>query len=216
MLSQWRAYGNDGVGIAIGFDYNLFKKILKPENKFFIDNVIYKKEKQEKKIKEELFAPAFMHIENMFAQDAVRCSDDYNEYFVEEFDCFCEHMDDVEKVFPFLKNPAFEEEKEVRIVYNTGIYEEIEDKEFLSYTSEAIPIGRNEEFLLQPMQYVVKKDKLVAYADLKFESCINDGIIKEILIGPKAKVSIDDVYRFLLLNGICSGVKISKSESSYQ
>ena len=66
------------------------------------------------------------------------------------------------------------------------------------------------------MQYVVKKDKLVAYADLKFESCINDGIIKEIVIGPKAKVSIDDVYRFLLLNGICSGVKISISESSYQ
>ena len=30
------------------------------------------------------------------------------------------------------------------------------------------------------------------------------------------KVSIDDVYRFLLLNGICSGVKISISESSYQ
>ena len=48
-----------------------------------------------------------------------------------------------------MKNPAFEEEKEVRIVYNTGIYEEIEDKEFLSYTSEAIPIGRNEEFLGQ-------------------------------------------------------------------
>lgn len=44
-------------------------------------------------------------------QDAVRCSDDYNEYFVEEFDCFCEYLDDVEKVFPFLKNPAFEEEK---------------------------------------------------------------------------------------------------------
>lgn len=217
MLSQWRAYGNDGVGIAIGFDYDLLKKLLKSEKKFFIDNVIYKKEKQEKKIKEELFAPAFMHVENMFAQDAVRCSDDYNEYFVEEFDCFCEYMDDdVEKVFPFLKNPAFEEEKEVRIVYNTGIYEEIEDKEFLSYTSEATPIGRHEKLLLQPMQYVVKNDKLVAYADLKFESCINDGIIKEIVIGPKAKVSIDDVYRFILLNGICSGVKISKSESSYQ
>lgn len=217
MLSQWRAYGNDGVGIAIGFDYDLLKKLLKSEKKFFIDNVIYKKEKQEKKIKEELFAPAFMHVENMFAQDSVRCSDDYNEYFVEEFDCFCEYMDDdVEKVFPFLKNPAFEEEKEVRIVYNTGIYEEIEDKEFLSYTSEATPIGRHEKLLLQPMQYVVKNDKLVAYADLKFESCINDGIIKEIVIGPKAKVSIDDVYRFILLNGICSGVKISKSESSYQ
>lgn len=157
-----------------------------------------------------------MYIENMFAQDAIRCSDDYNEYFVEEFDCFCEHMDDVERVFPFLKNPAFEEEKEVRIVYNTGIYEEIEDKEFLAYTSGAIPIGRNEELLLQPMKYIVKNDKLVAYADLKFENCINDGIIKEIVIGPKAKVSIDDVYRFLLLNGVGVDGGISKSKSSYQ
>lgn len=215
MLSQWRAYGNDGVGVAIGFDYNLFKKLLKSEKKFLIDSVIYKKEKQEKKIKEELFTPAFMYMENMFAQDAVRCSDDYNEYFVEEFDCFCECLyDDVERVFPFLKNPAFEEEKEVRIVYNTGIYEEIEDEEFLLDTSKAIPIGRNEELVLQPMQYVVKNDKLVAYADLKFERCINKGIIKEIVIGPKAKVSIDDVHRFLLLNGICSDV--NKSESSYQ
>ena len=66
------------------------------------------------------------------------------------------------------------------------------------------------------MKYIVKNDKSVAYADLKFENCINDGIIKEIVIGPKAKVSIDDIYRFLLLNGICAGVKISKSESSYQ
>ena len=57
MLSQWRAYGNDGVGIAIGFDYNLFKKILKSEKKFFIDNVIYKKEKQEKKLKKNYLHP---------------------------------------------------------------------------------------------------------------------------------------------------------------
>lgn len=60
------------------------------------------------------------------------------------------------------------------------------------------------------MQYVVKKDKLVAYADLKFERWINTGFIKETMIVPKAKVSIDDVHRFLLLNGICYGVKISK------
>ena len=58
-----------------------------------------------------------MHLENMFAQDAVRCSDDYNEYFVEEFDCFCEYMDDAERLFPFLKNPAFEEEKEIRYYF---------------------------------------------------------------------------------------------------
>lgn len=217
MLSQWRAYGNDGVGIAIGFDYTLLKKLLKDEKRLFIDSVIYKKEKQERVIREKLFNPAFNYMEEMFEQEVVKCSNNFNEYFVEEFDCFCEMMDvDVERVFSFLKNPAFDEEKEVRIVYNTGIYEDMEEKEFLSCTSDAIPIGKNKELLLQPMQYVVKNDKLVAYVDMKFERCIESGIIKEIVIGPKANISTNDIYRFLLVNGVGSDIKISKSRSSYQ
>ena len=66
------------------------------------------------------------------------------------------------------------------------------------------------------IRYIAKNDKLVAYADLKFEDCICDGIINEIVIGPKAKVSDEDIYRFLLLNGYNSNIKISKSRSSYQ
>lgn len=217
MLSQWRAYGSDGVGVAIGFNYNLLKRLLKNTKEFLIGNVVYQKEKQKKKIREELFEPTFKYMNNMFQQDKVRVSDNYNEYFVEEFDCFCEYMDmNVEKVFPFLKNPAFSEEKEIRIVYNTGIYEEMDDIDFLSCTCKPISIGSKSELVLQPMQYGVKNDKLVAYADLKFENCIDNGIIGEIVIGPRAKVSVNDIYRFLLLNGIDSNVAISKSKSSYQ
>ena len=217
MLSQWRAYGGDGVGIAIGFNYSLLKKLLKKQNNFLIGNVIYQKDKQEKKIREELFEPTFNYMYNMFQQDKVRISDKYNEYFVEEFDCFCEYLDvNIEKVFPFMKNPAFAEEKEVRIVYNTGIYDEMDESEFCSRTCNPINLDSKNKLILQPMQYIAKNDKLVAYVDLKFEDCICDGIINEIVIGPKAKVSDEDIYRFLLLNGYNSNIKISKSRSSYQ
>ena len=48
---------------------------------------------------------------------------------------------DTEQVFTFLKNPAFIEEKEVRIVYNTGIYNEIDTGELREALSEKIEIG---------------------------------------------------------------------------
>lgn len=74
--------------------------------------------------------------EKEFEQGAVRCSNDYNEYFIEEFACFCEVLDiDEERVFSFLKNLAFEEEKEVRIAYTTGISEAMEYEDFLFMTT---------------------------------------------------------------------------------
>lgn len=217
MLSQWRAYANDGVGIAIGFDFDLLMNLLNKESPLLIGAVIYDKEAQEKAIREKLFNPAFSYMKAMFERDVVRCSDNYNEYFIEEFDCFCEIMDvDVEKVFSFLKNPAFEEEKEVRIVYNTGIYKDMEAEEFISSASNEISVGKGKKLILKPMQYIVKGDKLVAYTDLYFGNCIKHGIIKEIIIGPKASVSINDISNFLLINGFSSDVQISESRSSYR
>lgn len=219
LLSQWRAYGNDGAGIAIGFDYDFLKKLLKYEEKFLIGEVVYKKEKQEKIIREKLFNPAINYIKEMYQHERVGCNDTYNEYFIDEFDSFCEKLYEyAEKVFSFLKNPAFEEEKEVRIVYNTGIYEEMEDEDFISYTCSAIPVGRRNELELLPLQYAVKDTKLVAYADLKFEKCVGKGIIKEIVIGPKAKakVSISDIHRFLVINGFDTDILVSESKASYQ
>jgi hypothetical protein len=56
-------------------------------------------------------------MRDMFQRAAVRCSDDFNTYFIKGFDCFCEVLDiAIERVFTFLKTPTFEEEKEVRIV----------------------------------------------------------------------------------------------------
>ncbi len=217
ILSQWRAYGQDGEGMAIGFNYDYLKRLLKGHSKISIDKVIYKKSKQENLIRNKLFLPAVNYMRDMFRQVVVRCSDDFNKFFVEEFDCFCETLYTyTEQVFTFFKNPAFEEEKEVRIVYNTGIYKDIGTEDLSVILGEEFEIGSNRELILQPMQYQVKGDKLVAYADLCFKNCIDSGIIKEIVIGPKSKVSDIDIRQFLLTNGFDDNIEIKRSEASYR
>ncbi len=216
LLSQWRAYGQDGEGIAIGFDYDYLKGLLKGNERILIDKVAYKKSEQEKLIRKRMFMPAVQYMRDMFNRTVVKCSDDFNTFFVEEFDCFCEVLDTAtEQVFTFLKNPAFEEEKEVRIVYNTGIYEEMETSDLKDILHKQIPIGKSRELELQGMQYQAKGNKLVAYADLCFENCISAGIIKEIVIGPKSKVLETDIRQFLLRNGF-DDVLIVTSGASYR
>ncbi len=217
LLSQWRAYGQDGEGVSIGFDFDYLKRLLKGQKKLLINKVLYNKSIQEKAIRTRMFIPALNHIRDMFKHDVVKCSNDFNTYFIEEFDCFCEVLDTTtEDVFSLLKNSAFSEEKEVRIVYNTGIYKEIETNDLKEMLNEEIQVGKNSELVINPIQYQVKENKLVAYADMNFENCISNGIIKEIVIGPKAKISEVDIRQFLLTCKFEDDILITKSSASYR
>ena len=66
-----------------------------------------------------------------------------------------------------------------------------------------------------PFVYAVRDDKLIVYADLSFEKMIKDGVITEITLEPKEKVSMDDIYKYLLVNGMC-GVDVKESQDSYR
>jgi len=56
---------------------------------------------------------------------------------------------------------------------------------------------------------------MIAHVDLSFEKMIKNGVITEITLGPKAKASMDDVYKYLLVNGIY-GVDVKESQASYR
>ena len=216
-LGQWRGYGQNGEGISIGFDYKLLKKNIKGNDNVIIDEVIYKKEKQIKVVKEKLFLPAIQYMRNMFDEDKVRCSESFNEYFIEEFDCFCEVLDySAEYICDIIKNPAFKEEKEVRIMYNTGLFEEEEKDEVLEICNKEILLGSKNALRLEPIRYQVKGCNLVSYADLMFENLVSEGIIKEIIIGPKSKATIDDIVKFLYIKGFDENVSVRVSSSTYQ
>lgn len=73
MLSQWRAYGDDGKGVSIGFDVSMLKRALKGEKHLFIGDVIYRKDKQIDALRKGLFTPAFTYMWGMFEAEQVRC-----------------------------------------------------------------------------------------------------------------------------------------------
>lgn len=96
-----------------------------------------------------------------------------------------------------------------------GIHDEMEDDYFLELACQEKMIGTSKKMKLLPIQYAVRDDKLIAHEELSFEKMIKDGVIIEITLGPKAKVSIDDVYKYLLVNGIY-GVDVKESQASYR
>lgn len=106
LLSQWRAYANDGFGVAIGFNIDYFKM----NELVHTTEVLYDEEKQEKEI-ENILKP----IENISNDIDVQ-----SEYFKKE-------CSKVIKKINYLsaksKNELFKEEQEVRLIHNPIIKE---------------------------------------------------------------------------------------------
>lgn len=70
--------------------------------------------------------------------------------------------------------------------------------------------------MLQPISFQFKNNKLVSYADLSFANMIQNGIIKEVVIGPKPDIRKEDLYYYMIANGYETDVEIRKSDASYR
>lgn len=212
-LGQWRGYG-----LAIGFDYGKMSRLLKFNGNVEIKNVIYKREKQEKELAEYAIIPALNYIQELFDSYTFRKTDDYNTYFEDEFDTFTEVVvEHLARVVSYIKNPAFEAEKEVRLIHHTDIGNCMEEADDIIKTcSKEIVIGRKKQFVLQPVSFQFKNNKLVSYADLSFANMVQNGIIKEVVIGPKSDIREEDLYYYMIVNGYGTDVNIRKSDASYR
>ncbi|MBN7576342.1 hypothetical protein C1H57_15155 [Clostridium sp. 2-1] len=218
ILSQWRAYGQDGTGVTIGFNYKVIN-LLNDKKDMVVKNVIYKENKQKEKLG-QLIESVIIYIQNMFEEDNVRISDDFNVYFKEEFDAFCEVLVDyIGEISCIIKNPAFSEEKEVRIIYNPKlpnreILGDIQLNEAKDYFEK---IKEIDEYKIKPLKFNYRNNQLVAYCDIDFSGLIDKPIINEITIGPKSQLKESDIYYFLLANGFdANNISITKSEATYR
>jgi hypothetical protein len=218
-LSQWRAYGQDGMGVAIGFNYKKIKQLEKGFKHLSVEKVIYNEKKQKERIG-ELISSVILYMEDMFNKDSVKVSNDFNVYFTEEFDAFCEvFVDYIDRVSCIIKNPAFSEEKEVRIIYdpkltNPEVMGEISLSEADDFFSN---IKESKNYKLNPMKFNVRNDQLVSFCDIDFGKLIKEQIINEIVIGPKSKLTEKDLYYFLLSNGYdANNIIRSYSEATYR
>lgn len=213
LLSQWRAYGDNGKGVSIGFDSRLISKAYK-KNKVYFENVLYELEDQVDEIK---FAidNAINYMKNMFEYDKVRVSDDFNEYFIEEFDAFCEVVcDDLAEISCYMKNPSFKEEDEVRIIYSPYLNQEVSDADLKDTFSKEIKFNN---FILNPLNYFARDTQMIGYADLSFKKLVSRNIITEVIIGPSSKVTKEDIFFLLFQHGYnVRDIYIKNSKSSYR
>lgn len=227
LLSQWRAYGQDGEGIAIGFNYDKLKVLNNNKNnqQYSLKNIEVKKiiynENQQKSLVGNIISKCIAHINDMFEREKeYRAYDKFDEYFIGEFDAFCEvFVDELKDISYIIKNPAFKEEKEIRIIYDPELPRHIDygdlDKGELEkfFESERAKNG----FIINPIKYTRKGNQLVAYSDLNFSKFISNNIIEAITIGPKCKISEDDIYYYLLSNGYnAENIHINYSNATYR
>lgn len=129
-------------------------------------------------------------------------------------DYFPDNIEKLENILLTLKNPAFQEEDEVRIIYNTNIKSTCSYNDFLM--NKDIEKSKNPNLKLLPIQYWTRDDNLVAYADLSFNTIVEKEVIKEIVIGPKSKVTEEELQHFLWANKFNYDINIEKSKASYR
>lgn len=186
VLSQWKAYADDGKGYVIGFNA---KELLGLPIRAL--QVLYDKEQQ---IKE---ATATIDALYQLKQE------DSN-----EFKTFC-------NVFGYdlsaFKNPAFIEEKEIRLIH---LLDFKKSNDFMKLVDKG-GIYFGEDRKGEEIKFRIKQDIPTPYIELDFSNNNKINPIKEVVIGPKNEVMKTAIRIFLETIGI-EKVEINKSNASYR
>ena len=212
LLSQWRGYADDGKGIAIGFDKNIFQNIEitfqsdSTKEKFIkFDKVVYNRKNQQRflmkyanklidDIKDEIkmFSKANnIKMASLDINDAKKIGQKlFNESFLELF-----------KESVFHKNDFFIEEAEWRIC------------RYLKVNGEESSITSNDKVTFSEINYFERDNLNIPYIVLNFNK-VKSNLISEVILGPKCNSSKDEIHEFLKFNGI--NCVVDKSEGSYR
>lgn len=185
-MSQWRAYAQNGEGVAIGFRFNESEiKIIEyfPEYPTLLDELnIY------------LSKIGYIDLdglENIISNSLSLCMNNNRIdtalliYFIQ--------------IYNIIKNPAFKEEEEVRLIYSPNI-------DRLYKITNPLPGNNNSE-----LKYRIASGFLTSY----FEYSIKNNIFNEVVLGPKNKFTDDDIKNFLRLHNL-GHVKITRSSATYR
>lgn len=194
MLSQWRAYANDGRGLCIGFNFGqlsipreipMRNQIL--DNTIGISEVVYNELKQRKMILElvDQYVKSADHPDMGSAAAST-----FLGYFLVSYSLI-------------FKNPSFREEKEWRIIHTPSE----NNVEYLEDESPKFDISR--------IKYRVSGDRITSYSILNMEKHFNSKLIPEIVLGPKCEIDQKILKNFLDENGLHQ-TKIIKSHSPYR
>lgn len=188
VLSQWRAYADDGKGFAVGVDTSALKRLGRSRIDCLDEGLIE-------------FAPVIYNqtLQAEIIEDIFNKICTYGEKFgIKNIKGI---QDQINLILGYLsiifKNTAFSEEQEWRLAKR-------------DYTSECYPM-LIDNYLISARDVRATKNSLSPFHRFQF----NEDFIREVVIGPKNSSNRYRVEDFLRDNGF-SKVKISNSAASYK
>lgn len=188
-LSQWRAYAQDGEGVAIGFE----DSALGAEGDSIHTNISPKMSLCLKDVKYSSTQEIFNELASI--AELVRSSDTNelsNSAFT--FSAICSSL------AMLTKNPAFKEENERRLVYSALV--------MVKQVDGSVEVMN----ALSDIKYRISNGYLTSYFELEFSPA---DAIKEIVLGPKNKFHNTDISNFLGINSL-GHVKFRRSSATYR
>ncbi|KYN78990.1 hypothetical protein A0J52_06860 [Clostridium sporogenes] len=187
ILSQWRAYAEDGKGVSIGFDLEK----LKIADNLLIREIIYENNIVQGEIEND--------VEIVADEMGTVLKDHKITIKEEQIDVFLHEL--IPELAKY-KNPAFSEEKEIRLIYCDDMkFEKIVDS-YGAFQEKWELIELKHDFR------VIESNNITEFVKLDFDP----DSIEEICIGPKCLLSKNDIKHILKkLLGVEKDVIESKS-----
>lgn len=180
LLSQWRGYGDDGRGIALGFREQTLNRISDSVRLYegndaciLYNKVLYDEKNQKNKI-EEIVGHFLSKLNAKCKSENLGLDNELESILLE---CFPRLYQEA----IFMKNPFFQEENESRLV----ICEGNAGKQF-----------KNGEIDNLKKQYYIRKNQLVGYYDISLQKVSQKTILK-LIIGPKCDNDKASLLSFL-------------------
>ena len=187
LLSQWRAYANDGQGFSIGFDgYKMSNEL-----GIRMKKVLYQKEDQKRMILNSL-----KQLFSFWKRNGEKPTDDV------WFNLMHFAIDLIS-----IKNPSFFEEREIRAI-------RLLIKDNGNWIDSGGHNHKGKELSKYLVEVRNRGTEKIPYIKMPF--LVNDeSIIKKVILGPKNHKSVNEIADELKNYGL-KNIEVTKSESSYR
>jgi hypothetical protein len=195
-LTQWRLYGDNGEGVAIGIDYNYLKNITETILSICVDNVSYGS------LDEKII------LEPKVSKEQVAKGKELEGELTSFQNELAMKLSKIQQIFlniAFIKDKCFINEDECRLYVNPIIIQMFNQKNNFNIENFIFDYFDNEK------KYMISKKKIVSYKEIP----IPMDAIKEIWLGPKNNTEEHILNDYLKSLGY-TGVKVIKSKLPYR
>jgi hypothetical protein len=193
LLSQWRAYGDDGRGIAIGFDLD---KITKRNDGLLLKDVRYRYRLTEEDLSIIYGLDYAEHAATTINRMRPSEKEDPYKIFINQL---------LSEIAVF-KNGSFKEEQEVRLIYS-------EDTRLEEILGEQNGLTNKKNTTKLPHAFRIHgNNDLIEYVEMMF----NPEELVKVCIGPKCRLNETDVKKIVKLYVHKEDIDVKKSSSSYR